>query len=532
MSSATSPAKPRWYRSLYWRIGLGFVLTLAAMMAVQALVVVWMLGAGYEAPGPPPRAFARIVARDVSEALGGNPALDLERYVREEYQRRLYPFFLMMQDGRAIVSDGSTPDLALVEEARAFLDRVAGGPARPERAERPPRLRSRRPGSPDDPLRGFGVGSGVGLGGEGGLGPGIGPGVGRLLRGLGPPSEIVVQGRVVGVVFATPRSVVRRLGPTLAAVGAGLLLFGTVLASLLIFTPARSRLADLEATAAKVGRGTLTARAREDGGDEVASLAKAFNRMASDLDARATEAVAADRARRQLLADVSHELMTPLTSMRGYLETLGMPAVAGDAETRARYLAIVSDESHRLEQIVGDLLELARLEGGGGTLDVQDVALEGLFGRTCDRHEREAAAKGVSLTTHVGPGAEIVQGDGRRLEQAVQNLVANALRHTLRGGEIHVGCEIDGSDLVLSVRDSGHGIPPEHLPHVFDRFYKAESSRGGSAGGPTGASVAGSGLGLSIVKAIIERHGGTVSVASALGAGTTFTLRLPGGGGA
>jgi signal transduction histidine kinase len=329
----------------------------------------------------------------------------------------------------------------------------------------------------------------------------------------------MADGRLYGVVVTTPRSVLVRLGPTLATVAVGLLVVGTVLASLLIFSPARNRLADLEAAAARVGRGELTARAREDGGDEVASLARAFNQMTAQLDARATESAEADRARRQLLADVSHELMTPLTSMRGYVETLGMPAVAGDAETRARYLAIVSDESHRLEQIVGDLLELARLEGGGGSIEMQDVAVEGLFGRTRDRHEREAAASEVTITTHVAPGAEIVQGDGRRLEQALQNLVANALRHTPRGGTIHLGCDVEGSNLVLSVRDSGGGIAPEHQPHVFDRFYKVESSRGGGS--------AGSGLGLSIVKAIIERHGGSVGLTSTAATGTTFWLRLP-----
>ncbi len=487
--------KPRWYRSLYWRIGLGFVLTLAAMMAVQGTVVIWLLSRGTEAPGPPPRAFARIVASDVAEALAADPALDLQAYLQQEYQRRLYPFFVVMSDGRAVSSDGRRPDPVAVGAARTFLERRALLETLREGSLRPRRRRLGPQG--DAPAAGGGP----------------------LLRAVGPPGEIVVQGRLVGVVVATPRAFGGGLGPTLAGVAALLLLLGTVLASRLIFAPARSRLADLEATAAKVGSGQLAARAREDGGDEVALLAVAFNRMAADLDARATEAAASERVRRQLLADVSHELMTPLTSMRGYLETLGMPAVAGDADTRARYLAIVSDESRRLEQIVGDLLELARLEGGGGALDVQDVAVEGLFGRTCDRHQREAAARAVAVTTQIAPGAEIVQGDGRRLEQALQNLVANALRHTPEGGRIHLSCELEGADVVLSVRDSGSGIGPEHLPHVFDRFYKAESSRGGSE--------VGSGLGLSIVKAIVEQHRGSVTVASATGTGTTFTMRLP-----
>ncbi len=494
-AGVTTHEKPRWYRSLYWRIGLGFVFTLAAMMAVQGAVVVWLLSRGTEASGPPPRGFARIVASDVGEALTADPALDLEAYLQREYQRRLYPFFVVMTDGRAVSSDGRRPDPAAVGAARTLLERRA---LLETLREASPRLRRRRLAAPGDaPV----------LGG------------GPLLRAVGPPGEILVDGRLAGVVVAVPPSFGGGLGPTLAGVAAVLLLLGTVLASRLIFTPVRRRLADLEATAAKLGGGQLSARARTDGGDEVALLAVAFNRMAADLDARAAEAAASERLRRQLLADVSHELMTPLTSMRGYLETLAMPAVSSDSDTRARYLAVVSDESRRLEQIVGDLLDLARIEGGGGALDVQDVAVEGLFGRTRDRHQREAAARGVSITTQIAPGAEIVQGDGRRLEQALQNLVANALRHTPEGGRIELACDVDGSDVVIAVRDSGSGIGPEHLPHVFDRFYKAESSRGGS--------VVGSGLGLSVVKAIVERHGGTVAVTSAAGQGARFTMRLP-----
>ena len=156
----------------------------------------------------------------------------------------------------------------------------------------------------------------------------------------------------------------------------------------------RGRLRSLEDAAKQVGRGDLTARAREDGGDEVAALARAFNQMTQDLHARAQQLQAADRTRRLLLADVSHELMTPLTGMRGYLETLSLHAQSLDPETRERYLSIIRDETQRVEHIVGDLLDLARLESGGDSFDAQDVPLEDVFGRVLARHERAAEQKG------------------------------------------------------------------------------------------------------------------------------------------
>jgi signal transduction histidine kinase len=255
--------------------------------------------------------------------------------------------------------------------------------------------------------------------------------------------------------------------------------------------------------------------------------------MTHDLQQRAVQLQAADRTRRLLLADVSHELMTPLTGMRGYLETLSLHAQSLDPETRERYLAIIRDETRRVEHIVGDLLDLSRLEGGGESFDAQDVPLEDLFGRVLARHGRAAEQKGVGLSTGIAAGAEIVTGDPMRLEQALQNLAANALRHTPRGGRVALTAAFEGGSIVVTVSDTGSGIAAEHLPHVFDRFYKVDPSRTGEGAprhardGATDSGGAGSGLGLSIVKAIVERHGGTVTATSRPGGGTTFTLKFP-----
>jgi signal transduction histidine kinase len=253
----------------------------------------------------------------------------------------------------------------------------------------------------------------------------------------------------------------------------------------------------------------------------VAALARAFNRMAADLEARTHAMEVSDRTRRQLLADVSHELKTPLAAIRGYVETLAMPEMRLDDGTRRRYLDIVGDETIKLERLIGDLLDLARLESGGLTLTCEAVPVARLYRRVADRHEREVIEKQIALETSISPGVTDVWGDPARLEQALQNLVANALRHTPDGGRITLGAEPAGDTVRLTVRDSGDGIPEEHLQRIFDRFYKADPSR------TDPYSKTGSGLGLSIVKAIIEGHSGSVSAANAAGGGAEFTITLP-----
>lgn len=508
-TSHTTAPPPRWLRSLYWRMALGLALTVALTIAVQAAVVFYLLSRGGPSPGLPPPGFTRLVASDLARALEEDRRLDLSAFVREEYGDRLFPFVVVLRDGRATNHEGGGVPEPLLRQARRILDRrppglspLDAGPADDD--DRPDALSSR-------PRR-VGPRPGVGLGGPfAGRG---GPGDGRR------PALIQVGSEVTGVVLALPQTLTRRYGPTLALTGTAALILATVLASLAVLGPVRRRLADLERAAQAVESGDLSARAGEEGADEVAGLARAFNRMASRLDERARELAAHERARRLLLADISHELSTPLTSMRGYLETLAIPGAAVDQASRDRYLQIVSDETHRLEAIVGDLLDLARLEAGGSAMAVDDVAVESLFGAVEARHDRVASAAGVTLRSSIEAGAEILRGDARRLEQALQNLVANALRHTPGGGSVTLESRREGTHVVLSVRDTGEGIAPEHLPHLFDRFYKVETARGTAARG--------SGLGLSIVKAIVDRHGGTVNVASSF-AGTTFELRLPAG---
>ena len=484
---------PKWYQSLYWRIAIGFVLFLAAMLALQGGALVYLIAGMEDGPGPPPPELTRLVARGLSEALTANPRLDIQHFFQQEYEGRV-PLAAIMKDGRVVTTDGTRPADRVVQDIRMRLN-----------------------ADPDSFVRGRGGAAGPRPMRPEGAAPSR---LGRqALRRAGPAGAVIVDGVPVGVVIAMPRSALRQLGPTLALVGAVLVAVGTTVAALLIFGPVRPRLRSLEDAARKVGAGDLTARAREDGGDEVAALARAFNQMTHDLQHRAAQLQAADRTRRLLLADVSHELMTPLTGMRGYLETLSLHAQSLDPETRERYLAIIRDETLRVELIVGDLLDLSRLEGGGESFDAQDVPLEDLFGRVLARHGRAAYEKGVEMATTIAAGAEIVTGDPMRLEQALQNLAANALRHTPKGGRVALNAVLEDGAIVVTVSDTGSGIAPEHVSHVFDRFYKVDPSRAGQA--------AGSGLGLSIVKAIVERHGGRITAVSQAGGGTTFTLKFP-----
>jgi len=484
-----------WYRSLYWRIGFGFVALLAILLLVQALLFLYLTGPiDGLLPIRSPGRFATVIASDLSEALTRNPKLALETYVREQFAHVYMPFVVLMDDGR-VVSNREGPPPGVGRGGR-------GRPRPPGRFAQPPAPDGQRPDArgPQGPR----------TEGQRAEGP----------RAPGESAPIMVAGKRVGIVVVSTRGpqlpvLMREFGPTLALVGVVLLIVGTTVGSLVIFRPARQRMRKLEDAAAALGAGRTSVRAPERGEDEVTALARAFNRMAAALEA-------SDAARRRLLADVSHELKTPLTAIRGFVETLTMEEMSLDDETRRRYLRIVDEEAQKLEAIVGDLLDLARLEGGGGTLESQPVPVERLFMRVADRHERALGQKNVTLETHVAPGAGEVWGDPGRLEQALQNLAANALRHTPEGGRIVFRSERDGTRIRLSVQDTGPGIPPEDLARVFDRFYKVEAAR------TSGEVEAGSGLGLSIVKAILERHGGSATARNAPGGGAVFELLLPG----
>src|SRR5262245_58814057 len=410
-------AEPVWYRSLYGRMAIGALLGLTGLLFAQAALFLGRLGRSDRPMSMrSPQRVLRFVAVDLTAALESDPQLDLDSYVREQFGRLSWRMFVVLPDGRVATNrDFTVPDALL---------RVALNAARDDR---PPL--SRRP------IEWIG---------------------GRLVR-------LRVDGHVTGVAGIAPGEgpwtpVFREYGPPLGIAAAVLLIAGAAGMALFVLRPARRRIRTLQAAAEALGAGDSAARAPEAGGDEVAALARSFNKMADELEARVRELKASDRLRRQLLADVSHELMTPLTAMRGYLETLALPGAVPDDETRDRYLRVVTEETSRMESIVGDLLDLARLEGGGPMVQHDAVQVDWLFARVAERHEVALRDRGIQLDRRVLAGAERVDGDARRLEQVMQNLAANAVRHTPPGGRIGLSAEPRDGRVAIRVSDTGSGI--------------------------------------------------------------------------
>ncbi|MBI5301411.1 MAG: HAMP domain-containing histidine kinase [Chloroflexi bacterium] len=261
---------------------------------------------------------------------------------------------------------------------------------------------------------------------------------------------------------------------------------------------------DLVEMAGRVAEGDYSARMLERGPREIRVLARAFNSMAERLQTQ-------DEQRRAMLADVTHELRTPLTVIQGNLEGL----LDGVYPRDDAHLAPILEETRVLARLVDDLRMLALTESGALQLQKEPVDLALLVGETAASFKAQASVAGVELiaTTSQVP---LLQLDPARIRQVLENLIANALRYTPRGGKISVQCSVDSvlSRVVVSTSDTGAGIAPEDLPHVFERFYKSRESRG-------------MGLGLAIARNLVVAHGGDLIAQSEIGAGTTMRFSLP-----
>ncbi|MFF3936846.1 HAMP domain-containing sensor histidine kinase [Streptomyces phaeofaciens] len=241
--------------------------------------------------------------------------------------------------------------------------------------------------------------------------------------------------------------------------------------------------------------------------DETGILAEAFNDLAERRERLEAQ-------RKALVADVAHELRSPLTNIRGWLEVTRDGLVDPDPEL----LGALHEEALLLQQVIDDLRDLAAADAGTLRLHREPVPADELLAQVAAAHRVAADAAGVALRTETEDSAWL-DADPVRLRQALGNLVANAVRHTPKGGSVTLTARRDGADVVLGVADTGTGISAEDLPHVFERFWRAEKSRSRRTGG--------SGLGLNIVRHLVVAHGGTAEAASAPGAGSVFTLRLP-----
>jgi signal transduction histidine kinase len=224
-----------------------------------------------------------------------------------------------------------------------------------------------------------------------------------------------------------------------------------------------------------------------------------------------------DRIRRDFVANISHELRTPLTAIRGYVEALG----EGDAtpEESRRFLEIITRHTQRMERLVTDLLRLARLDAGQETLDLTTCDTQRLIQAVLADFAPTLEARAVQVTVTVAPSAESVRADGPKLQDALRNLVANAVTYAPERSTIRVEADCADGKVMLSVSDEGPGIPEPDLPRVFERFYRVDKSRARDPGG--------TGLGLAIVKHLVELHQGEVQAMNRREGGARFVLTLP-----
>jgi signal transduction histidine kinase len=271
-------------------------------------------------------------------------------------------------------------------------------------------------------------------------------------------------------------------------------------------------LRDMAAAARKMERGDYSERVVTASRDEVGQLAVAFNRMSSELESM-------ERVRRDLVANVSHELKTPISALHAHLENL----LDGVERPEPGTLQVMLAQSERLGRLVDQLLQLSRLESGDLPLRREEVALSPLVARVISEIEVTRGRRDVELAQEVPEDLPLVFADAERVHQVLFNLLDNAVRLSPSGGRVSVSATRHGRTVEVAVRDTGPGIPPEHLPRLFERFYRVDTARSRDEGG--------TGIGLAIARSVVEAHGGRIWAVSEPGRGSTFTFEIPVAGG-
>ncbi|MBK8781214.1 MAG: HAMP domain-containing histidine kinase [Anaerolineales bacterium] len=248
------------------------------------------------------------------------------------------------------------------------------------------------------------------------------------------------------------------------------------------------------------------------GPHEVQELTRAFNAMIARMQA-------SQRSQREFVANVSHELKTPLTSIQGFAQAM-LDGTANTDESREQAAKIIYAESGRMHRLVLDLLDLARLDSGTADITMSPVNMSALLNAVAEKFSPQLQRAGVTIEVDILPSLPTVLADGDRMAQVFTNLVDNALKFTPRGGMISLRASVQNTEMLISVTDTGSGIPEEAQAHIFGRFYQADPAR-------RGGEQHGAGLGLAIAHEIVQAHGGRISVRSRLGEGSSFDIFLP-----
>lgn len=332
------------------------------------------------------------------------------------------------------------------------------------------------------------------------------------------PLEMFLLEEFLGKVYISPDpkaepyvAPFRRLS---ASINRSLFLGGSlaiVIALLLTFVLSRrmsSPIGVLANAARRLGQGDLSQRVQFQGKGEVKVLAQAFNSMATDLEH-------AEQLRRNLVADVAHELRTPLSNIQGYLEAIRDRVIKPNVAT----IRSLNEETALLSRLVDELQELSLVEAGELKLIYQAEDIAKLVKQAVTPWQPQVAAREISLSLDLPDNLPLVDVDWQRVNQVLHNLLENAVVHTHKGGTINVAATTQGDWVEVCVSDTGEGIPAEDLPNIFERFYRVDKSRARVTGG--------SGLGLTIAKRLVEAHGGKIAVQSEMGKGSRFSFTLP-----
>ncbi|MBX3001041.1 MAG: HAMP domain-containing histidine kinase [Caldilineaceae bacterium] len=299
-----------------------------------------------------------------------------------------------------------------------------------------------------------------------------------------------------------------------AGIGVGLL---AILVGLVVGQGLTSPIRTLGTAARRMRAGDLSARAHVRSADEIGDLAVQFNEMAAQLQTSFAELAAERDALRTFIADASHELRTPITALKTFVELLQGPA-AKDPAAQAEFLAESQIQLERLNWITANLLDLSRLDAHLVDLDMEEHAAADLIHAAASPFRAGMRDRQIVLNLELGEEVTSIRCDRSRMELVLSNLLDNALKYTPDGGAVTIGAASAGTDTLLWVADTGDGIAPEDLPHIFERFYRGHSRR---------SQTEGSGLGLAIAESVIHAHGGRIDVQSVPGAGSRFEIRLP-----
>jgi len=298
-----------------------------------------------------------------------------------------------------------------------------------------------------------------------------------------------------------------------------LALLATLLVGFSLFFLLTRRLRSLADAVRGFERGDLGKRVEARGSDELGALSRSFNEMAATIEADVEKLRLAERMRRDLIGNISHDLRSPLASIQGYLETMAMKDAQLAPQERQRFLEISIRNTTSLQKLVEELFELAKLDARQVSLKREPIQVAELAQDVVLKLAPQAERAGVSLSVDLGRELPLVSCDVALIERVLTNLIENAIHHTPSGGSVRVALSESGRGIQVAVADTGIGIDPQDLPHIFERFYRADKSRDRSTGG--------AGLGLAIARQVVELHGSVLEVESRPGQGARFAFSLP-----